>query len=195
MEINLNKISLSKNKTLFDGLSYLFSKGINVISGQSGVGKSSLLRVILGFEVLDHGEIQFNNEKVSHENIAEFRNNIAWIPQNFKQFGDVKFSQFISKLDLNNNEFSKNLNFFNLKYEDKSLSEFSTGELQRIFLAIAKTQNRDILLADEPSSALDSDNRFKLIEFFKSFTGMIICVTHDKELIEIADKQLKLGEK
>lgn len=192
MNIELTNISLTKNKRLFDSFSRVFNKGINIVMGASGIGKTTLLRLLLGFELADKGDIFFGENKLDADNIPDIRSKISWIPQNFKNFNNTDTNNIIKKLGINKADLIKNLKYFNLKFENKELARFSTGELQRIFLAIAKTQNREILLADEPSSALDTENKIRLIKYLKSHEGTVICVTHDSDLVDISNSKLEL---
>jgi ABC-type bacteriocin/lantibiotic exporter with double-glycine peptidase domain len=192
MKIEIENITITKSQNLFKDFSCKFEKGFNLITGKSGIGKTTLVRALLGFEQIEKGNILINQLELNEKNINEIRNSISWIPQNLKQYSGLILSDFLNNLKLSISSIKSDLNYFNIEYADKDLAEFSTGELQRIFLAIAKNTNKQILIADEPSSALDSKNKAKLIEYFISYTGLIICVTHDSELIKMADNILNL---
>lgn len=169
-------------------LNLSFVKGINVVKGKSGIGKSTLLRILLGFENYDSGSINFDGLELHKNSIEEIRKSISWIPQNLSNTVNVPLKVLIDYLMIDFTKFEKSLKFFNMNFENKAIKSFSQGEQQRIYLSIARTQARKVLIADEPSSALDNYNKQSLVDYLKSHQGIVICTSHDQDIIEIADE-------
>lgn len=193
MKIQLQNITTKKDKLIHDNLSVSFSAGFNVITGDSGTGKTTLLRIILGLEKPDSGKVEFldnDGNIISQQNGEKF----SWIPQKLIGTSGLTLSEFLEDLNIPWETFlSESKQFYLNFYSDKSIEDTSEGEMQRILITIARIQNRPILIADEPSSALDSENRKRLIEFLKNYNGTVICVSHEDEFINSAHKVFNLS--
>ena len=144
------------NKSIFSDFSYEFDdSGVYAILGESGVGKTTLLRIIAGLDTDFEGEVNGGGNKSTSFAFQEYR----LFPE-LSAFDNIVFASFDKITDeriLNAKAMLKSLGFTE---EDMSLfpSELSGGMKQRVSIARALLRASPILLLDEPTKELDSDN-------------------------------------
>jgi len=181
------------------------------IVGASGAGKTTLLQIIGTLDKPDSGTVSYNGTDTSRlkgKVLAAFRNShIGFVFQfhqllpEFTALENVCIPAFIAGKSKATAEAraSEILGFLNLsdRLEHKP-SELSGGEQQRVAVARALINNPSVILADEPSGNLDSENKNELHKlFFKlrdSFGQTIIIVTHDRELAGMSDRILQIKD-
>ena len=181
------------------------------IVGASGAGKTTLLQIIGTLDKPDTGTIMFNGTdtgKLRGKTIAAFRNShIGFVFQfhqllpEFTALENVCIPAYIAGKGKAEAEAkaAELLGFLNLsdRLEHKP-SELSGGEQQRVAVARALINNPSVILADEPSGNLDSENKNELHKlFFKlrdSFGQTIIIVTHDRQLAGMSDRILQIKD-
>ena len=186
-------------------------KEVVTIVGASGAGKTTLLQIIGTLDKADSGKVFFNNTDVGSlkgKPLAAFRNNnIGFVFQfhqllpEFTALENVCIPAFIAGKSKNEAEHKalELLSFLNLldRLEHKP-SELSGGEQQRVAVARALINNPSVILADEPSGNLDTENKNELHKlFFKlrdTFGQTIIIVTHDRQLADMSDRTLKIKD-
>jgi lipoprotein-releasing system ATP-binding protein len=186
-------------------------KEVVSIVGASGAGKTTLLQIIGTLDKPDGGTIFYNGSDISRlkgKALAQFRNNnIGFVFQfhqllpEFTALENVCIPAYIggkSKAEAEARA-AELLGFLNLsdRLEHKP-SELSGGEQQRVAVARALVNNPSVILADEPSGNLDSENKNELHKlFFKlrdTFGQTIIIVTHDRQLAEMSDRILQIKD-
>lgn len=194
MGIKCNNVKKYYGKQLvIDNFNYYFKNmGLYVLYGESGCGKTTLLNLIAGVEELSSGKISIDGVEVKLDNRKMVDKKIAYISQNnyLIDYLNVENNLKLSLLDKKKNTIDEWLKRFNL--EDKKyslLSELSFGEKERVAIITAILQEKEIVLLDEPTSSLDKKNRKNLLTILNELKEqcLIICATHDKELIKIAD--------
>ncbi len=162
------------------------------IIGPSGCGKSTTLQLISGLLPLHAGTIHLNGEDITEKEVHQ--RNIAMVFQDYALFPHMNVEKNIAypmslrkmKRSEISREVKRHLDIVGMKgYEKRSISELSGGEKQRIALARALASSPEILLLDEPLSALDAKKRKHLrtqIRDIHDATGITtIYVTHDQE--------------
>ena len=171
----------------------LASEEIVAILGPSGCGKTTLLRTIAGLQTQDTGTIQLNGVDIEQQS-CELRG-IGMLFQRpvlfpFKDvLGNILFA-YKRKKDWNMDEVSTIINEMGLKGKERqSIETLSGGEAQRVVLIRALLTNPNLMLLDEPLSALDVDLRRKIAHEIRSILKSrgipAIHVTHDPAEAEI----------
>ena len=174
--------------------------------GKSGCGKTTLLKLILGFLKPEEGQILIDDKKDISKNIDGWLRNISYVTQDPVIIED----NIITNVALSHDNIDiQNLkNSINFACLDEDLEKFpdglntfvgpggvklSGGQKQRVSLARAFYKNSDIIILDEPTSALDSVTEKNLIENLISLKNKtIIMVTHRTDLLERFNKIIKL---
>ena len=195
----LNCLNLSKKygKILFNELNINLEEGeILAILGPSGCGKTTLLRCICGLEELDSGKILLNGDDITK--IPAEERGIGLLFQKPVLYPHLTVSGNLSLASFNNHD--KALVEVGLpNFEDRDVDTLSGGEGQRVALARALLANPNVLLLDEPFSALDLDMSIKLINdvraLLKDRSCSAILVTHNIEEAELfSDRMIDLSK-
>ncbi|MCW3789019.1 ABC transporter ATP-binding protein [Plebeiibacterium sediminum] len=197
--IKCNDISLSfGKKKIFEHVSFHVEEGeFLTIKGESGTGKSSLLKMIQGYVPFLNGEISVKGELLTEKSISGIRNDIIWIPQNVNL--PVKNGvELVQLMGLNNNNGLIESLLDQLGLESKILhkdfQKVSGGQKQRIIIAICLSINKPIVLMDEPTSSLDENAIQLLIHTMKSLKGKtILTASHNITWIENSDRIIELN--
>ena len=195
----LSCLNLSKKygKILFNELNINLEKGeILAIIGPSGCGKTTLLRCICGLEELDSGKILLNGDDITK--IPAEERGIGLLFQKPVLYPHLTVSGNLSLASFNNHD--KALAEVGLpNFEDRDVDTLSGGEGQRVALARALLANPNVLLLDEPFSALDLDMSIKLINevraLLKDRSCPAILVTHNIEEAKLfSDRMIDLSK-
>ena len=195
----LSCLNLSKKygKVLFNELNINLEKGeILAIIGPSGCGKTTLLRCICGLEELDSGKILLNGADITK--IPAEERGIGLLFQKPVLYPHLTVSGNLSLASFNNHD--KALVEVGLpNFEDRDVDTLSGGEGQRVALARALLANPNVLLLDEPFSALDLDMSIKLISdvraLLKDRSCPAILVTHNIEEAKLfSDRMIDLSK-
>lgn len=181
------------------------------IVGASGAGKSTLLHILGTLDTPDQGMLSINNEPVSQLNtasLARFRNkHIGFVFQfhnllpEFTALENVMIPGFIqgrSEAELNKQGIEL-LTLLGIKERSSHKpSELSGGEQQRVAVARALINSPSLILADEPSGNLDSQNAVELHNLFFKLRNELgqtfVIVTHNNEFAAMADRKIELKD-
>jgi lipoprotein-releasing system ATP-binding protein len=194
------------------GIDVSINKGeIVAIVGASGAGKTTLLQIMGTLMRADKGTVQINNTEISQlreKQLAAFRNKeIGFVFQfhhllpEFNASENVCIPAFIAGTSRNKAE-KRALELLKmLNLQDRishKPSELSGGEQQRVAVARALMNNPAVILADEPSGNLDTQNKKELHNLFfdlrMKLDQTFVIVTHDKELANMADRTLSMKD-
>ncbi|MDZ7836384.1 MAG: ABC transporter ATP-binding protein [Alkalibacterium sp.] len=181
-----------------------------VLIGPSGCGKTTTLKMINKLILLSEGYLYIEGKKISEYDIQELRWNIGYVLQQIALFPNMTVEENItivpemkkwSKQDMHDRvtELLESVDLEPDKYRGRKISELSGGEQQRIGVLRAMAADPDIILMDEPFSALDPITRHSLREDVMNlqhkFKKTIVFVTHDmQEAIELGDRICVMNE-
>jgi len=182
---------------------------VTTIIGPSGVGKTTLIEIIMRLLTPYEGNIFINNTNINEIKLNAFRNNISLLPQTSIIFDDTISANIrYGKRDISDKEImiaaklSNAHDFINElpnKY-DSVLGErgnsLSGGQIQRIALARLLVSKGNILILDEPTSSLDDEASNKILNAINNIKKInkytIIIISHSKDVIQIGDKIIQL---
>lgn len=199
------KINFSyTHETIFKSFDFGLKEGEKVVvKGESGSGKSTLFRLIMGFELPDDGEVLFNGDPLNGDVIKNLRRQTAWLPQDLNLGGGIvmevvqypfRFKQSGNKMP-EDQQIKQIFSDLGLEAEtlSKTFSDLSTGQRQRVGLALCILLNKPVMLLDEPTSALDEGSKEKAIShLFSDSKRTILSISHDPYWIERCDRVINL---
>lgn len=182
-------------------------KDFIIVVGKNGAGKSTLIKGILGLIKPKSGEIKFSSSL--KKNLIGYMPQETKVSQNFPasvyeivlsgRINKMGFRPFYNKEDkIKALEALKILNISNIK--DKSFSELSGGQRQKVLLARSLCATEKLLILDEPSNNLDQTSREEfyllLMKLNKEFGITIIMISHDSDLDKVlGNKRLRIKDK
>lgn len=168
--------------------------GFYLLLGESGSGKTTFLNILAGFMPFESGSIAWNEQNFT---VQVEGGDIDYITQ------DSNFVDFLSVMDNlrlvsdSDEQIKETLYKFKLDEKKNQLPvTLSGGERQRLAIIRALLSGRKVLLLDEPTAALDEDNKiavFELLRQLKSST-LIICSSHDSQALQYADEVLHFSK-
>ena len=192
-----------------DGISLKFpEKGMVFILGKSGSGKSTLLNLLGGLDKYDSGEIIIkgkSSKDFSQSEFDSYRNTyLGFIFQEYNILNDFNVAQNIAiALQLQGqkattekiNEILKEVDLEG--YGGRKPSELSGGQKQRVAIARALVKNPEIIMADEPTGALDSKTGLQVFDTLKKLSEdkLVVTITHDRDFAEMyGDRVIELKD-
>ena len=195
--VALNNISLTFNNT-----------GMVFLLGKSGSGKSTLLNVLGGLDKFDSGEIIINGKSSStfkESDFDSYRNTyLGFIFQEynilseFTVYKNIEFALELQGKKADKESVNHLLEQVDLVgYGKRKPNELSGGQKQRIAIARALVKNPQIIMADEPTGALDSNTGKQVLDTLKNLSKekLVIVVSHDREFAEqYADRIIELKD-
>lgn len=184
----------------------IYNKDYIVITGDSGIGKTTLLNILGLLDLNFSGEYLFNGDPIIHSNlddIIEFRQkHLSIVYQDFKLinrytvYQNLAFPLIVSRTpkEERKSNILKTLQEVNLnpKILNKYPFQLSGGQKQRVAIARAIIKKPTIILADEPTGNLDQGNTDQVLELLRSLNITTIIVSHAPYVIKSASKVLVL---
>ena len=199
IEVKNLQLTMAGN-TAVDGISHVFQLNKNIgIVGETGSGKSSLLRLIAGLEQPNEGTIFFKKERVlgANEKLIPGHPKIAYLSQHYELRNNYRIEEILSYNNLIEDEVA--ISIYKLCEIDhlykRWSDELSGGEKQRVALASLLTQEPEVLLLDEPFSNLDVIHKRKLLSLLRNIQSVkgvsFITVSHDvQDILSWSDEIL-----
>ncbi len=196
---NLNKTFKTNKLNVINNTSLsLPDTGLITLLGESGSGKTTLLNVIGGLDRFNNGSISYDDStfnKYKMNKIDKYRNNhISYIFQNYYLIEELSvYDNLLKALEIihitDKEECDKRiveaLNAVKLyKYRKKRVDALSGGQRQRVAIARALIKKNKLIIADEPTGNLDSENSINIMNILKEISknNLVLLVTHNKNL-------------
>lgn len=194
-----------KEKIVLHKINFTINDGeFIILIGSSGCGKTTLLKTINKLETIDKGSIKIDGVSIKKQDTLNLRRRIGYVVQDAGLFPHMTIQENIAtvlkinnydkqKIDERIDELLEMVDLEPESYKNLYLCQLSGGQKQRVGVARAFATNPDIILMDEPFSALDpvtrSDLQDAVVKLQKQFKKTIVFVTHDMdEAIKLADK-------
>lgn len=215
MEIQLEQVSYAYTgkqqvKTAVNGVSYHFSAGtLYAIMGASGSGKSTLLSLLAGLKRPTEGRVLYDGRPTTELDCSGLRRDtVSVIYQDFNLFPLLTAEENVSyPLRLRKAERGRIADLAHQAMTDMGLKEdefrklpnmLSGGEQQRVAIARALVTGSQVILADEPTGNLDSENSRHIVEILQGLAHeegrCVIVVTHDPDVADSADVLLRMKD-
>lgn len=204
----INKIYINKNHVLKDvSLGFDNTEFVGIL-GPSGSGKTTLLNIIGGLDIYTSGDILVNGVSTSCFKEVEWDNyrgnSVGFIFQGYNLIEDltvydnIKLANSLNKKEINEEKIDEILTKVDMiNYKKTRVSLLSGGEQQRVAIARALAKDPEVILADEPTGALDSTNSEIIINILKDIakTKLVIMVSHNEKLVNTyCDRIIKMND-
>ncbi|MBF0788081.1 MULTISPECIES: ABC transporter ATP-binding protein [unclassified Streptococcus] len=197
------------NRVILNQVNLTFERGkIYALIGESGSGKTTLLNMIAKLEPYDTGEVFYDHKDIKEiKDYIYYRDYLGYL---FQNFGLIESESVATNLELGlvgkkrskiqkeeqKREVLKRVHLEHISLEQK-IFELSGGESQRVALAKVFLKNPPLILADEPTAALDPSNAdevMKLLSSLKNDNRIIIVATHNPAIWEKADVVIRMED-
>lgn len=208
---NLTKryqLNKTEEQTIFEQLDLTIEhSGMIAIVGESGSGKSTLMNMIGGMDTQYEGEILIENQNLRELNLDDYRKNrLGFVFQSFNLIPNLTVLENVElALDLTGTAKEKKrkraidlLERVKLgEHLHKKVTQLSGGQKQRVAIARSLANDPDILLADEPTGALDKQTSIEIIELLKEIAAegkLIILITHSERVAKACDRVIRIDD-
>lgn len=174
------------------------------ICGESGVGKTTVLRCLMGFAAPLSGSVRIDGQPLDSNSVWPLRRRIAYVQQE-PELGRGTVREILERpfeyranvaLRKNLDRLPQHLERFHLPQRllDEDASSLSGGEKQRLAIIAAIVLDRPIHLLDEPASALDGESRRAVIEYYQERAELtVLCAAHDPRNFPLPSRVVRLG--
>lgn len=205
--LKIDKLSLMYDgQHVFSGVTLNVEQGeVVCLCGESGCGKSSLLKAVLGF-VDAEGRIEIDGKQLCVDNVENVRKITAYVPQDISFPYDTVEQMVMSLFELRVNrsvKFCKESLFadwailgLDKGLYEKRITEISGGQRQRIMLSVAGLTGKKLLLADEPTSALDEESASLVANYFHLLAEeremAVLVVSHSERFASKCSRVVRL---
>ena len=209
-DIYLNYKTENSLVEVIKGVNLKINSGENVaVVGKSGSGKTSLIMLIAGLEKVTSGKIIFEDQDISaylEDELADLRKRKIgivfqsfYLIPNYTALENVSLVLEINKIENAQKKSAELLDQFGLKDRLNHFpSQLSGGEQQRVAIARSIILSPKLILADEPSGNLDSENSKLIIQllfkYSKQNNSSLILVTHDQSIAKECDKIIEIKD-
>ena len=206
-ELRKSYYSAGEKVEILHGISFdIYENEFVVILGASGTGKTTLLNILGGLDTADSGRVIVDGSEIGKMNeraLNEYRRRqVGFIFQFYSLFPSLSVEEnlrYIAEISEDPLDIRTALQKVGMWSKRKSLpSQLSSGQQQRVAIARALVKNPSIILADEPTGALDlatsKDVLIAMEEICAQGNGTILLITHNPEIARIADKVIVMKQ-
>ena len=181
---------------------------ISTIFGRSGIGKTTLVKLMMGFYQLHGGAIYIDGQNINNINLEKLRSNIAFVNQKVDLFNDTVIHNIKYGNKVNSAQIQRYIEqnrilpvFKNLQNGLNSIvgvngANLSRGQRQTVLLLRAMMRETKIIIFDEPTSALDPKTKASIMSLIKRLSRgrTVLIITHDRDVLKYTDYRYKLEE-
>jgi ATP-binding cassette subfamily B protein len=207
IKINNLNFGYNKEKNLFTNFNLnINSKDRIGLIGPSGNGKSSLIKIIMGYYNVSDNTIFIDNQDINKYNLNSLRKQITYINQNTKLFNKSIFDNIKYGNNVTNSQIMNVYKKYNLERIFKNIPDgfntnvgvngdsLSGGQKQIILLLRNYFKSNKICILDEPTAALDNQTREVVIKIIKDMSknSTLIIITHDMNNLELINRKIKI---
>jgi ABC-type bacteriocin/lantibiotic exporter with double-glycine peptidase domain len=214
-------VNIKKGKIIIRNLTFGYKNNKNIfnhfhltiedkekiaILGASGNGKSTLIKLIMGYYTIENNMIFIDDKDINHYRLNDLRKDISYVSQNNKLFNlsileNIQYGNNYTREEILNicNEINVSNIFKNLTHGLDTMAgiegnNLSGGQRQMVHLLRCICQKNKIVILDEPTSALDDTNRENVIKAIHKISknSTLILITHDHAILEIVDRFITL---
>lgn len=176
-----------------------------VILGKSGCGKSTLLNIIGGMDSLSEGEFFFEGKdysKLKEKEQTEYRrNSVGFIFQSYNLMPELTAAEnieFISAIANEHMNVNELIGLVGLsEYANHYPAQLSGGQAQRVSIARALVKKPKLILADEPTAALDYSTSIEILKVIQEIVkqgATMVMVTHNEEIAKMANRVIRIKD-
>jgi ABC-type multidrug transport system fused ATPase/permease subunit len=208
--IKLNKLYFDYNGTrpLFKGIDLNINGGDHIaFVGESGNGKSTLIKLIMGYYHVDDNMIYIDNQDINKINIESLRKEISFVNQNSKLFNTSIYDNISYGNGLTHDEIDTMIQkmgvgriFIGLRDGLNSVAgingdQLSGGQKQMVHILRAMAKKNKIIIMDEPTAAIDVNNRELVIKAIKEMSKgkTLLLITHDDALLKTCNRIVRIS--
>lgn len=209
-DIVFDKLNYSiSSKCLFNDLSFKIEFGKKVLLvGESGIGKSTLVKMLMHYIDVPYGMLRINNIDINHYHLDNLRNNITYVSNNDSLFTDTIYNNIVLNGNVSEEVFSlitkickveefvcKDQSGYQMIIEEGGFN-FSSGEKQRIILARALMRKSDIYIFDEAFSQIDLVKTKEILKDILDYLNdkTVIVISHRNNFNKLFDKVFSLKD-
>lgn len=181
---------------------------ISTIFGRSGIGKTTLVKLMMGFYQLHGGNVYIDGQNINQINLEKLRSNIAFVNQKVDLFNDtvihnIKYGNKVTAAQIQRYIEQNHILpvFKNLQNGLNTIvgvngANLSRGQRQTILLLRAMMRNTKIIIFDEPTSALDPKTKASIMTLIKRLSRgrTVLIITHDRDVLKYTDHRYKLED-
>ena len=214
---NIEKIEFSNvyfsyqnNENILVDFSYKFCKGnLYTVVGKNGCGKSTMVSLLMGMYIDEYkGEIRYNNKPIKQLDMRKLRKEKMGVCEQepFLLNGTIRYNMIYSDSNSEDDklkELSYHVSFDSFLANSaegldtrvgKGGNALSGGQKQKTALVKVFYKNPDVLILDEPTSAMDAEGQERLIRYLNEIKKdkIIIVITHDERMVEVADAVVRM---
>ena len=201
--------SYTKEKIILNNISFEIKKNEKFgIYGPSGIGKSTLVDIILGLLKPDEGKVTCDDIDIT-KNMVKWRNLVSFVPQNIVLFDDSIKNNICFNIEnkiIDDSKYEKSLYISGL---NKILPKWPQGEStkigfygnrisgrqkQRIGIARAIYEDKPIIILDEATNSIDNESKIEITNKLLNLDSTIITISHDHEILKKCDKVIDLND-
>ena len=182
MEIEWRGVSFSYDKPVLKNVTARMDLTQNhIIRGENGAGKSTLIKLLLGMETPQSGEISVLGSATGQLDKTLFPSEIFYLPQKAPVF-DLTVGQMLLAVTVRERAFAQRLSQLGEDFNEfceKPLAEMSEGQRKKFYLALAFSGDATLLILDEPTNHLDDAGRKTLAEWIAQRGRGVVVISHD----------------